>query len=333
MAYRLKSKESVPEGIKRVVKEELEAGVDQLSGKSRANREEAVHEARKSVKKIRAVLRLMRPELNGAYDAQTRRLRTVGRKLSEFRDAGAIVETFDNLKQKYRNELRKHSVDSIRRRLVKLREEAEKKVETGDAFKKLAGNLEEVAKDVKTWPLQTDGFPAIGPGLEDAFRRARRAMLRARKDPRPENFHEWRKCVKDHWYHVRLLESLWSDVMRAHEKSLKDLEGWLGEDHNLVVLREKIVAEPNLHGSQKDTDLVLDLIDKYQKELRDNALSIGKQIYQERPRQFTRRMKHLWLAWQTQPKSIEEQEAEEDSQKVQPGKVARKKDRTSGKAA
>src|ERR1700730_6292152 len=122
MAYRLKSKESVPEGINRVVKEELEAGSHQLNGKSRANRDEAVHEARKSVKKIRAVLRLMRPELDGTYDAQTRRLRAVGRKLSEFRDAGAIVETFDNLKKKYRSDLKKHSLDSIRRRLVKLRD-------------------------------------------------------------------------------------------------------------------------------------------------------------------------------------------------------------------
>jgi len=133
MAYRLKSKESVPEGIKRVVKEEFDAGLEQLNGKSRANRDEAVHEARKSVKKIRAVLRLMRPELDGAYDAQIGRLRTVGRKLSEFRDAGAIVETFDALREKYQDKLTKHSLDSIRRRLVKVRDEAEKKVETRNA--------------------------------------------------------------------------------------------------------------------------------------------------------------------------------------------------------
>ena len=175
MAYRLKSKESVPEGIRRVVKEEFDAGLQQLNGKSRANRDEAVHEARKSVKKIRAVLRLMRPELNGAYATETNRLRTVGRKLSEFRDAVAIVETFDALRKKYRDHLRKHSLDSIRRRLVKLRDEAEKKVETRNAFGKLAGTLEEAAKEVKTWPLQTDGLSSdraghrrcIPPGAED----------------------------------------------------------------------------------------------------------------------------------------------------------------------
>jgi len=193
------------------------------------------------------------------------------------------------------------------------------------------GTLEEAAKDVKTWPLQTDGFPALAPGLEEAYRGARRAMARARKQPQPENFHEWRKRVKDHWYHVRLLESLWSDLMRAHEKSLKDLESWLGEDHNLVVLREKIVAEPDSYGDPKETELVLHLIDKYQKELRDNSLSLGERIYEERSRQFLRRMKHLWLAWQSQPKSLERQQ-ESDSQK-QSGKAPRKKYRSSGKAA
>jgi hypothetical protein len=122
--------------------------------------------------------------------------------------------------------------------------------------------------------------------------------------------------------------------MRAHEKSLKDLEGWLGEDHNLVVLRERVVAEPDSYCDRKETDLLLDLSDKYQKELRDNALSLGERIYDERPRQFRRRMKHLWLAWQAQPKSLEQQEEQEsDRQKQPPAKVARKKSKPSGKAA
>ena len=129
MAYRLKLQESVPQGIKRVVKEEFETALEQLNGKSRANRGEAVHEARKSVKKIRAVLRLIRSELDGAYDAEIGRLRT--------RDAGAVVETFDALRKKYRDDLRKHSLDSVRRRLVKVRDDAEKKVESGNSFGKL----------------------------------------------------------------------------------------------------------------------------------------------------------------------------------------------------
>ena len=61
MAYHLESGETVPEGIRRVIREEIESAAGQLAGKGDPNRDEAIHEARKSVKKIRGALRLVRP--------------------------------------------------------------------------------------------------------------------------------------------------------------------------------------------------------------------------------------------------------------------------------
>jgi hypothetical protein len=160
---------------------------------------------------------------------------------------------------------------------------------------------------VKAWPLQTDGFPAIAPGLRQTFRCGRKALVQVQDCPRPENYHEWRKRVKDHWYHVRLLEDLWTDVMQAYEKSLNDVQTWLGDDHNLVLLREQIVAEPDSYGSDKEISLVLRHAEKYQKELRDSARSLGKRVYyEEKPRQFVYRMRQLWDEWQVQPQGLEE---------------------------
>ena len=119
-------------------------------------------------------------------------------------------------------------------------------------------------------------LPRSAPALKKHIAPDAKALTRARKDPRPENYHELRKRVKDHWYHIRLLESLWTGMMSAYEKSLKDLETWLGNDHNLAVLREKIVAEPAFYGKQKDIDLTLDLIDRYQKELRRQIALAGR---------------------------------------------------------
>ncbi len=111
--------------------------------------------------------------------------------------------------------------------------------------------------------------------------------------------------MKDHWYHVRLLNSLWTNLMQAREKSLHDLETWLGDDHNLVVIREAVVAEPNSFGASSGLERLLDAIDNYEKELRDNSLSLGERIYeQENDRQFTKRMKHIWVAWEHQPESF-----------------------------
>jgi hypothetical protein len=93
-------------------------------------------------------------------------------------------------------------------------------------------------------------------------------------------------------------------MMNAYEKSLKDLETWLGDDHNMAVLRERIAAEPEFYGKPKDIELILDLIGKYQKELRDKSLALAERIYEEKPRELTRRMTHLWDTWRHEPKDL-----------------------------
>jgi hypothetical protein len=104
--------------------------------------------------------------------------------------------------------------------------------------------------------------------------------------------------------------------MQAHEASLKNLETWLGDDHNLVVLRDKLSSEPENYGDEKDIQLFLALADQYQKELREKAISLGQRVYEEKPRQFTRNIQKLWDAWQQQPDSMkDEQKAERQSVK------------------
>jgi CHAD domain-containing protein len=307
MAYHLKRSESVPEGIRRIAGEELESAAGQLDMGQGGNQDEAIHEARKSVKKVRAVLRLVQGDLGNTYREESSFLRDAGRKLSQLRDAGAVIEILDALKQKSPNELNARTFDLIGRELLARKERAEKKDDIQKALGDIAVSLRAASKRVKAWPLQTDGFPAIAPGLRQTFRRGRRALARVQDCPRPENYHEWRKRVKDHWYHVRLLEDLWTDVMRAYEKSLNDVQTWLGDDHNLVLLREQIVAEPDSYGDDEEISLVLRLADKYQKDLRDSACSLGKRVYyEEKPRQFVYRMRRLWDEWQVEPESLEE---------------------------
>jgi CHAD domain-containing protein len=307
MAYRLERGESVVAGLKRIARDEVESAGAELSG-DRRTRDEAIHEARKSIKKVRALLRLMSAELGGVYPRENSRLRDIAGGLSAFRDDFVIIETFDDLKRKYRLATR-NRLRPVRASLTRKRSETRRAEVVGIVLDHAVAALGNVAKRVADWPLETDGFPALGPGLDKTYRAGRSALALVREDPRPDNYHELRKRVKDHWYHIRLLENLWTDVMTAYEKSLKDLETWLGNDHNLAVLREKIVAEPALYGEQKDIDLILDLIDKYQRELRGQSLSLAERIYEEKPSAFIRRMNHLWDTWRQEPKILEQSSA------------------------
>jgi CHAD domain-containing protein len=295
MAYRIEAGEAVEDGLRRVVTEEIASAAAQLTGKGAPNRDEAIHEARKSVKKIRGVLRLIEPALGDAFETENARMRSIGRRLSGFRDAAASIETFDAMKEKYREDLSRHTLASVRRGLLARKKQGENQTPIQPVLSRIAATLSSAERRVQTWPIGA-GFRAIEPGLEGTFRGGRKAMARAREHPSPENDHEWRKRAKDHWYQVRLLESLWTKEIESYEKSLKHLEGLLGDEHNVVVLREKVVADPAFYGKEAEVAFFLDLLDRYRKELREGALSDGEQVYKEKPRQYAKRMRRLWEA-------------------------------------
>jgi len=249
------------------------------------------------------VLRLAQAELGGTYAKENDGLRTIAADLSEIRDAAAIIETFDELPDA-------KNFAPVRQRLIERKKQMEA-AKDRDAVMKQAGlALRRLGKRARTWPIKTTGFEAIAPGLEGCYRKGRRAMKVAGEEQTPESFHEWRKRVKDHWYHTRLIESLWTEEMQAREKSLKELETWLGDDHNLAVLRGLVSAEPAAFGETAIVDALLDRIDDREKALRRNSLSLGARLYDEKPKRFRRRVEHLWQEWQERPKDLEKEEVE-----------------------
>ncbi len=280
MAFRLEQGEPVIEGLRRVARAELESASAQLSGSGKADRDEAVHEARKSIKKVRALLRLLRREPGDVYSRENARLRAIAGRLTCLRDNAAVVETFDDLIGKYKDDAGPDQLRSVRAGLTARRNEAD--AAAGIALPAAAAALLKASKRAQAWSLQADGDTAVVSGFNATWRRGRKALARARKHPIPENLHELRKRVKDHWYHVRLL----GENMANREKRLKRLETWLGNDHNLVVLRSRIVAEPSLYGNEEDIRLFLRLIGKYRKKLCAKAIPLAGRIYDKKPQRL-----------------------------------------------
>ena len=78
--------------------------------------------------------------------------------------------------------------------------------------------LSEARERVDDWPLERDSFDAVADGLERTYRRGRRDFRAARDEPSVEALHEWRKRVKDLWYHHTLLRELWPPVMTRRRR-------------------------------------------------------------------------------------------------------------------
>lgn len=297
MSYRLKHREGVPHGVRRIVAEETAYAAEQLTGAGTENRDTQVHEARKSIKKLRGLLKLLRPELKSVWRQENAILRAAGRELSELRDAGAMLETFDQLAAKHAGELQKSSFRAVHAGLKEAKSRLEQALNLAEVSARSVEALKSLAQRSASWGLQHNDFKALAPGLRATYKEGRRAMRAAIKQDTAEAFHNWRKRVKDHWYHVRLLEHAAPKEMEARENQLHGLETALGEDHNLAVLRELVSSKPDRFGGSDVVRVFCALAKQEQKHLRDSALILGKELYATHAKDWAGAVEEQWREW------------------------------------
>jgi CHAD domain-containing protein len=146
-----------------------------------------------------------------------------------------------------------------------------------------------------------DGFDALAEGLKKTYARARKARRAAYAKGEAKLFHEWRKRVKYHGYHVRLLRSLWAGPLEARRDELDELSDLLGDDHDLGDLRETVLERPDELGdlgAEPVIQTLLGLVVERQIELRSRARPLGARLFAEKPKRFTGRLRRYWDAWQ-----------------------------------
>ncbi len=298
MPYRLKKRESVPEGVRRVVREQIDRAVEELTD-AEMDRHEAVHQARKRFKKVRAALRLVRHELGDTYTEENAWFRDTARELSAVRDAEAALETFDRLRERSAGDADFGKLQAVRDALEARRARiAGAEVEMEDTVRGVVKGLKAARKRVKSWPLETDGFDTLEKGLKKTYRRGCKALDAAYEDPSDEAFHEWRKRVKYQWYHVRILRGVWPRVMNARRKELSHLADLLGWDHDCAVFDDLMNSEDEaLADCRAETVGLSVLARRRQEELRREAEPLGRRVHAEAPGGYVARLRAYWEAW------------------------------------
>jgi CHAD domain-containing protein len=270
-AFRLKTDEGIPDGVRRIARGRIDHAIDALGDAS----EEGVHDARKDMKKLRALLRLVRGEIGDkVFRREADTFRDAARELSGVRDADVMLATLADLEERYEAD-----VGPVRQAVEAHR------LRTGGGGRRQAAEtaiaiLTEARGRVDDWPLERDGFEALEDGLRRTYRRGRRDWRAALEEPSDENLHEWRKRVKDLWYHCSILQESWKPVMTALADEAHELSDRLGDDHDLAVLLD--------FGAES----LEPLIDERRAELQEQAFAYGSRLYADKPKAFVRRIEH-----------------------------------------
>lgn len=294
-AYRLSEEESPPAGLERIALGRMAHALDELRGRGSGGLAESIHEARKDLKKLRSLLRLVREELGEpVYRRESERFREAGRLLSGARDAEVKLETIDRLRERDGEIPTKTALERYVRSLESERDEhAHAEAERERA----ASRIEAARAAVEEWELRTDSWALVAPGLARAYRRGRNRYRDTGGDPSAANVHEWRKRVKDLWYHLRILHPIWPALLAETADQAHRLSDLLGDHHDLAVLAEDARGRRDRFDSESDLESLLAAVERRQARLLDQALALGARLYAEKPKAFVSRLARYWSAW------------------------------------
>jgi CHAD domain-containing protein len=293
MSFVLDLHEPLPVGVRRVLVEELDAALADL--RPGDDWDEAVHDARKRMKKVRGVARLVRPALSDDdYVALNAGCRDAATLLSAARDAEVLLATFDDLVGE--------DFTAAHDALVRHRSTARRRsTPASPSVARATATIRRVRTGVVDGELAGIDTGAVEAGLARVYRRGRREMAAAYREETAEAFHQWRKRAKYLWYGLRLLATGWPEAVEPLVAVADELSDVLGREHDLTVLTAATTGleAPSLHLAPTERERFDRLCTERRARLRAQARELGDRVYAERPRSFAGRIVGYWASAQS----------------------------------
>ena len=293
MAYRLKLKAPLPLEVRRIALEQIELACAALARHS--DRGAAVHDARRSLKRLRAMLRLVRPAVGEAwFKAGNRQLADLGQRLARRRDLDVMLVTLHKL-ENGTGSLPQSVADRLRRSVARSRNKVNGPV-APRSDRSLGGDLRRAERLFSGERLRSLALAHIADGLQQSYRKARHAFREAYSCETDEAFHNWRKTTQAHWRHMQLLGRGWPESIGARAGEAKELSRLLGEDHDLAVLLTFARGGECANLSAPDLGALTAACLASQRQIRDVAKLHGERLFADRPGQLTKRIARYWTA-------------------------------------
>ena len=286
---------NLPESVQVNVQRIMQARIERCRARLREDApHEAIHQTRKELKKIRALLRLVRYQIGEeAYQTANHYFRDAARLISDARDVSAGWETAEELQSLLTTARNRQAVGRLKRHLRAKKAAITRYQVHGD---KLLESVTEALADAeqlhRAWTISDDGFEAVEKGIKRIYRQCQKRQAVAYSQDDPKAFHQWRKSVKYLRYQVDTLSPLWPGLLQALEGELNLLTDYLGDDHDLLVLQETIKEAKVMPPATQRS--VFSTIDERRAQLQQEALPLAKKLFAQKPKEFVADLARWW---------------------------------------
>lgn len=287
MAQSIRPDNPLAPEIRRIGGAETDKALQALAAEGNAQHA-AIHSARQSYKRLRGLLRLIRPASEAFYADQNRRLRDAGRGLAGARNLTAMIEAVDRIAA---TEKSPQAFAGVRTALEAERATfAARQEDFVHDLSAARGKTAAAGDAFAQFRMMPGTTPAafFGRGVAATYRQARKAFKRARRARTSTAFHELRKQTKYHHAHLRLL-SRFALSGKRHRRAVKDLADCLGELHDIDMLLDRIDGEPLLAAPAKERAGLRKALRAERDRLVPKVLKMAAPLFRSGPRRYHRK--------------------------------------------
>jgi CHAD domain-containing protein len=315
MPFQIEAGETVAEAILRTRNERLDRAIAALQTKPEPSAE-AIHDARREFKRLRALVRLVRGSMDKPVRArEDQALGNAGRALARSRDAAALLQTVEKVfgtltpEDRRSRRISAEGQTLLQQICQEVRDQAGRGVDPMEI--KATVKLLRVMKR-RAWlpnsPSPEDWYATVGEGLRRTYRQGRKLFSVSDSvgllNASDELWHETRKRAKTLGYQLRFLRKIWPGTLNALAEQLEELSERLGEDHDLALIRLRLtqifLPETNFELFSAARLNLIRTIDRRRRRLQNEALRRSRLIYLEQPRRFLKRIHRYWECWRCQ---------------------------------
>jgi CHAD domain-containing protein len=289
--------ESISINIHRILLEQFHYIIMQ-SEREQEEVHKSIHETRKSMKKIRAVLRMIRDEIGySSYYRENAFFRDLSRQLSDIRNFEVLSNSIKNLQE----DLSKTIPSDVFALLEEELGRQQNMVAGGQAglvqiLKEIAGKVEIARDRIYDFPIRHDDFRVFEGGLSRMYRQGKRYLRDARNNPSPTQLHDLRKRMKYFWYQVEILQPIFPGPMKAYASTLEAIAENLGIYHDLQLLQD-FLSESNIIPDYKISETLNEACLARKSMLLYNIWPMADIAYSEKPAAMVNRLASYWKVY------------------------------------
>lgn len=276
--------ESIGAGVLRIATEQVAKAIlsaDALSDPPAGR----IHSARRRCKRLRGLFRLVRSDFP-AYRGANAQVRDAAAALSTARDAAVLYDTVGKL-YRWAGQPVPEGPGTV---------DANPEAEEA-ALARFRKAMVALLAEAEGWKLGKIDHRTLGKGFERCYARATRAADQCRRKPDDEAFHDWRKQVKYHSFHLILLKNPLADGTRVDLERIEHLAELLGRHHDLAVLRQAARTDAARLGKDLDPAFVEANAGLLQDHLAARAFALAAEAFARPPRVVRDSVETRWQAW------------------------------------